>query len=366
MLLPFVRLILAVALLGLPLQPPSVVCAQGGAPAFGSFEVQKVAEGVYVTVRKDPLGLWFTANNVFLINDDDVIIVDANMTSAVTREVLAALRKLTDKPVRYVINTHWHEDHIIGNQVYRDAFPGVEFIGHVSTLADLPTVGASNRKQSVDGGSDLVKLLRDSAEKNQSLAGGELTAEERAGYGFTASLIEQYVAESSTFRILMPTLTVEDRLTLHRGSRVIDIRHLGRAHTAADLIVHLPKEGILITGDLVVHPVPLIGSTSFPAAYAETLEKLLSLRADILIPGHGPVMRDHSHVKLMIRLLSSVRVQVEAAVARGETLEQVRKAVDLEEFRKAFAGDSKFKSFLFLHYVTNSSIAAAYRQATKK
>lgn len=330
------------------------------------FEVRKLAEGVYAAIRKEPLGLWFEANVVFVINDDDVLVVDTNISHASAREVIAALRKLTPKPVRYVVNTHWHEDHIIGNQVWREAFPGVEFIGHASALKDLGATGAANRKQSVEGGPGLIKLMRDSLEKNKSLAGGELTDEERAGYAETARLVERYVAEAPRFQIIPPTLTVEDRLTLHRGNRVIEIRHLGRAHTAADLVVYLPKENIVIAGDLVVWPVPLVGSTSYPADYGATLVALLALRPAIIVPGHGPVMRDDAYVKLMVRLLAAIKQQVEAAVARGETLEQTRRSVNLAEFRQAFAGDSKFKGFIFANYVTGPAVAAAFRQASAK
>lgn len=330
------------------------------------LDVQQVAEGVYVAIRKEPLGLWFDSNVVFLINDQDVVVVDANISQTSAGEALAALRKLTTKPVRYVVNTHWHEDHILGNHVWRDAFPGVEFIGHESTLTDLPTTGAANRKQAVEGGPGLVKLLRDQVEKNQSLAGGDLTEEERAGYAETTRLIERYVAEAPQFQILLPTLTVADHLTLHRGNRTIEIRHLGRGHTAADLVVYLPKENLVLTGDLVVWPVPLIGSTSYPAEYAATLERLLALRPAAFIPGHGPVMRTDAYVKLMLRLLTSVAQQVEAAVARGETLDQTRKSVNLAEFRRAFAGDSKFKGFIFANYVTGPAIAAAYAQASAR
>ena len=331
-----------------------------------AFEVQKIAEGVYALIRKEPLGLWFEANNVFIINDDDVVVVDANISLASTKETLAALRKLTPKPVRYVVNTHWHEDHVIGNQVWREAFPGVEFIGHASALKDFPTTGAANRKQAVDGGPGLIKLLRDHLEKNKSLAGGELTDEERAGYAETARLIDRYVAEAPQFKVILPTLVVEDRLTLHRGDRVIEIRHLGRAHTAADLVVYLPGENIVITGDLVVWPVPLIGSTSYPADYGATLEKLLSLSPAVMVPGHGPVMRDGAYVKQMVRLLASIKQQVEAAVSRGETLEQTRKSVNIEEFRRIFAGGSKFKGFVFANYVTGPAVTAAFRQAPAK
>ena len=113
------------------------------------FEIVKVAEGVYAAIRKEPPGLTVNGNSIFIINDDDVIVVDTTLTPGSARAELAALRKLTSKPVRYVINTHWHDDHIMGNQVYRDAFPGVEFIAHARTREYLPTTGLSNRKMAM-------------------------------------------------------------------------------------------------------------------------------------------------------------------------------------------------------------------------
>src|SRR5262249_47735792 len=111
-----------------------------------NFEVQKLAEGVYAVIRKDLPGFMVDANNVFIINDDDVIVVDSNGAPSITKEVLAALGKLTNKPVKYVINTHYHDDHIRGNQVYKNAFPGVEFIAHSFAGEYLPNQGAVNRK----------------------------------------------------------------------------------------------------------------------------------------------------------------------------------------------------------------------------
>src|SRR5262245_48498248 len=100
------------------------------------FEIERVAEGVYAAIRTDPAGLMFDANSVFIINDDDVVVVDTNITTSSARASLAALRKLTSKPVSHVINTHWHDDHIIGNQVYREAFPDAQFIGQATMRDD--------------------------------------------------------------------------------------------------------------------------------------------------------------------------------------------------------------------------------------
>ncbi len=94
-------------------------------PAIASpdYEVQQISNDIYAVIRKEPPSLWFNPNTIFIIGKKDVVVVDSNISSEYTREVLAELKKLTDKPVKYVINTHWHEDHIIGNRVYREAFP---------------------------------------------------------------------------------------------------------------------------------------------------------------------------------------------------------------------------------------------------
>ena len=331
----------------------------------GEFTIQPLAEGVYAAIRKQPPLMSFDPNNVFIINEDDVIVVDANASLAATKELLAALRKLTSKPVRYVINTHWHDDHIIGNQVYREAFPNVEFIAHASTLSDRPIIGDSNRQQMLAGGKEYVAQLRKLIAENKSRTGAALGEEERLNYLSDIAWLERALAEAPNVKIIPPTLTVTDRLTLHRGARAIEIRHLGRGHTGADLIVHLPKEDILMTGDLVVWPVPLVGSTSFPAAYSATMEKLLAIPAKLIVPGHGPVMSDQEYPKLIARLLASLKEQTAAAVARGETLEQTRKSVNLVELRKLFIGDSAMRRILFSDYVTGAGIEAAHREATK-
>lgn len=334
--------------------------------SLADFDLQKLAEGVYAAIRKQPPLMSFDPNNVFIINEDDVVVVDANASLAATKALLAALRKLTNKPVKYVINTHWHDDHIIGNQVYREAFPNVEFIAHASTLTDRPAIGDGNRKQMLEGGKGYIKFLRERVAQNKSLAGGALSDEERINDQSDSAWLERALAEAPNVKILLPTLTLEDKLTLQRGARRIEIRHLGRGHTGADLVVHLPHEGILITGDLVVWPVPLVGSTSFPAAYSATLEKVLAIPANIIVPGHGPILRDHGYLRSVSRLLASLKDQTAAAVARGETLEQTRKSVNLAEFRQLFAGDSVLRRILFGDYVSGAGVAAAHREATAK
>ncbi|MGH9942514.1 MAG: MBL fold metallo-hydrolase [Pyrinomonadaceae bacterium] len=352
-------------LLALTLLTPLSALAQ-----FQNFELVKVAEGVYAALRTEPPGLTVDANCVFIINDEDVFVVDTSLTPGGAKEMLAALRKLTNKPVKYVINTHWHDDHIIGNQVYRDAYPGVEFIAHAKTREYLPTTGLNNRKLalSAQGYPGFIAFLRGRLEKNQSVAGGPLDEEERAVYASNIQIAERYMAEVPGAQIVLPTITVEDRLTLHRGGdRIIDILHLGRGHTSGDLVVHLPREGVVIAGDLVIWPVPYVGNPqSHPGEWGATLDKLLALRPTLIIPGHGPILRDDAYVRLMARLFASIKQQVESVVARGETLEQARKSVNLEEFQRLFAGDSRVRKEIFANYVAGAGVAAAYHDAATK
>lgn len=333
----------------------------------GNFAVQKLAEGVYAVIRQEPPGFMVDANNVFIINEEDVIVVDANGAPAITTQVLVALRKLTSKPVRYVINTHYHDDHIRGNQVYRAAFPNVEFIAHAFAREYLPKQGAQNRKNFLEGAPGFLTELKGFLARDKSPLGGELTAEERASLNGDIRLAELVLSEGSIAQTILPTITVTDRLTLHRSSRVIDIRHLGSGHTAADLVVHLPQEGILITGDLVVWPVPLVGNPqSRIGEWAGTLDQLRALRPTIIVPGHGPVLRDDAYLKTLSAMFASISKQVAAAMARGETLEQARKSVTLTEFQQQLAGDSPVRKLLFSNYVAAPAVAAAYEEAKAK
>jgi cyclase len=344
------------------------VPAHAARPRPAKFDVVKLAEGVYAAVRKDPPGFAVESNSLFVIGDDGVIVVDAQSNAAATRETLAALRTLTDKPVRVVVNTHWHDDHVVGNQVYAESFPGVQFVAHAATRAYLPAEGAANRRKWHEGGlSQFVELLRGFVRDNKSFGGGAIDDEERASYLSDISLGEGYMTVPAGYAPVLPTVTLEERLTLYQGSRAVEILFLGRGHTSGDVVVRLPRESVVAAGDLVVYPVPLVGSDqSHVSDWAATLEKLLALKASVILPGHGPLMRDDSYVRQVARLMDSVNGQTRAAVARGETPDAARKGVKLDEFRKLFAGESRVRNALFSMYVAGPAVASAYADATAK
>src|ERR1700676_230188 len=111
---------LAVVLLGI---------AASAVPAFSDesyFDFTQVAPGVYAVIAKNGA----SSNGAFIVNQDDVVVVDTQIRPSWARDVIAEIKKVTNKPVRYVINTHWHRDHVQGNQEYLDAYPGVTIIQH--------------------------------------------------------------------------------------------------------------------------------------------------------------------------------------------------------------------------------------------
>jgi len=333
-------------------------------PAY-KLEIQKLADGVYVAAHTELPSLLPDANSVFIINDEDAVVVDTNLTLESARASLEQLRKLTSKPVRFVINTHWHDDHVTGNQVYHDAFPSAEFIAHDETREGLMTESIANRKSMQEGAPQVVEQMKSQMAEGKSLFGGELTPSIRESHEGDLARVEQYLADTPKLQRVLPTITLTDRLTLHRGNRTIEIRYLGRGHSRGEVVVYLPQEKILVVGDLVSPTEPLIGDKSNVGEWIGTLEKLQQIPADTIIPGHGPVMRDDSKVARLHDMLVSLQQQVDRAVSRGETLEQARKSVDLSQFRKTFAGDDPLLNSLFSFYVSGPGVAKVYKESQK-
>jgi glyoxylase-like metal-dependent hydrolase (beta-lactamase superfamily II) len=348
----------------LPADPAGPVAQAGPPGPVRNFALETLTDGVVAVIRKDPAGLMVDANDVFIVCDEEVVVVDTNGSPSITREVLAALKRLTPKPVRYVVNTHYHDDHIRGNAVYRDAFPGVAFVAHPFARDYLPAQGAENRKSFLTGAPQFLEQLKGMLARNESLLGGELSAEERASMESDIALASAVLEDGAAAETVLPTITVADRMVLHRGRRSIEILALGSGHTAADLVVHLPEEGIVITGDLVAWPVPLVGSPqSHIAEWAATLGRIRDLHPKIIVPGHGPVLRDDRYLAALQEMFSAIASGAKTAAARGLTLEEARKAIDLKPFRDALAGDSRVRRILFSTYVAGPAVEAAFNEA---
>jgi cyclase len=330
--------------------------------AVGNVVVTPLGSNVYAAIRSEPLGLAVNANSLFVVNDDHVVVVDAQFTRQATQENLAALRRITNKPVRYVINTHWHDDHVAGNQVYRDTFPQVRFIAHRDTRADLIERGRTNRKGQVE----YAPPALDRFERLLGMGlGGDSTPSteaERASISSAVRIMRQYVAENAGYREELPDSLFDRRLTLTSGGRAVEVRWFGRGNTRGDAVTYLPNEGIVSTGDLVVAPIPF-GFGSYPTEWIAVLDSIKALRPRVIVPGHGPVMRDLTYVSTVQRMLVTAREQTLAAVAKGLSADSALAVVRLDSLRNDVAGDEKQMKVMFASFFRRPVVTRAYEEA---
>jgi cyclase len=327
---------------------------RGPAPG-NSHEVVEVAPGVYAVIRHWEAGS-ADGNSMFIINDSDVIVVDTGGYAADARSLIADIRKRTDKPVRYIINTHHHGDHTTGNEALLAAYPGAEIIGHVTT-----------RELSItDGPLDFAAFRKEIARIDQALATGKtsdgevLTPQHREHLELAKANFSFYIADNQGVKRIPPTLTITDDLVLHRAERTIEVRFFGEGHTPGDVVVYLPRERVAAVGDLVVQPVPFGGATNL-RAWPETLRAIRKLDVGVIIPGHGDIQRDFGYLDRQIALVESTWSQVKKAVEGGANLDATHKAVDGEALARAFGIVSAKDREEFDYTYLDPAVEAAFR-----
>ncbi|MDE2251130.1 MAG: MBL fold metallo-hydrolase, partial [Gammaproteobacteria bacterium] len=284
--------------LGVAQAHPLPRCAAG---ECSGFDWQPLGMGLYAAIRREPAGLLEHANSLVIVSDRDVIVVDAQMTPRASRQLIRAIRSVTRLPVRYVINTHWHDDHVFGSAAYARAYPGVSFISSAETRADLASRGADNRRQFVAALPDEMSLLRHHLEQGTALdwrdlskAGPPLDAATRQSYYSDLAQARSYLAEQARTPVVLPDTLVQSRLVLVRGAREIQVLRIGHAHTRGDVAVWLPRERVLATGDALSAIVPMAAPDADLREWRAILARLAALDARLIIPGHGPLQRDGS------------------------------------------------------------------------
>ena len=155
------------------------------------------------------------------------------------------------------------------------------------------------------------------------------------------------LGELESQRFILPDLTIEHGLTLHRDERQIQILFLGRGHTRGDLVVYLPRERIVVAGDLLTHPTLHIGSSSRPVEWLDSLRALDQLEFDIALPGHGAVIRNRDYLELMILLLEAVIEQVRAGLDQGLELAEIEAGIDVDQLEEEWVGDVRARAETF-------------------
>lgn len=321
------------------------------------FRLEQVAPNVYAFVANNSTHLVEDGNTTVIVTEKGVVVVDAPSTY-LSEKHLAEIRKLTKKPVIYLINTHFHGDHVFGNHVYRDAFPDMHIIAQDFTKDVSDRHNPQVINQLYHSGAAVLAHVRKAAEEGIGFDGKPLQGDDlqraKRDYAeflpvFTAAQRTVYVGADESF---------SDSLTLDLGDTTIKLMHFV-GHTKGDAVVYLPKQNILITGDLDIAPVPY-GFDDVTDSWIMGLETLMAMHADIIIPGHGEVQFDNSYMQLEHDLLQSLMKQAYQAAAVDASVDQFKKTVDLSDFKKTLVGDDPDKKWAWDNYFYDPAVTRAF------
>lgn len=231
----------------------------------------KLSEHAYAyTAEGDP-------NSGVIVGDDAVLVADAQATPAMARDVIARIRQVTDKPVHYVVLTHYHAVRVLGASAY-----GAREIIASEDTRDLIVERGEQDKASEIG--RFPRLFRD--------------------------------VESVPPGLTWPTLTFRERMTLWLGKLEVQILQLGRGHTKGDTVVWLPQERVLLSGDLVEFDAAAYGGDAYFGDWPATLDRLAALKPGVLVPGRGPALLGEERVAAGLASTRSFVSELFASVKR--------------------------------------------------
>ncbi len=331
-------------------------------PSARMFQTVEAAPGIYAFIAASTNGPIPSGNVVAIVGDDGVLVVDSGRFPTLARRMIAEIRAKTDKPVRYLVHTHWHLDHIASDEVFREAFPGMAIVTTDFTRRKIVEKQVPYLKDLVKTDEGYVEYLEGVVAKGKRRDGSPMSDELKRYLASQVTDIKLEAAELAGAAAVVPTLTFDRELRIYLGQREVRMAFLGKGNTAGDTVVFVPDAKVAVTGDLLVSPTPY-GYGCHPAAWIATLDALMASGATVIVPGHGPVMHDWSYAKKVSALLAEVRRQVEAQVKQGATLEQTQARVDLVAQKKIFAGDNFEQGAAFDDFFVRSAVDRAYQEA---
>ncbi len=279
----------------------------------------EVAPGVYFVVGTG--SIFVQSNCMVVVSDAEVLVVDSHVTPAAARALISSIGELTTKPIAWLVNSHYHFDHAHGNQV----FENVPIAGHEYTRMKLSGAVLEERTFASFSGA-LPGRVAAMKEALAAMPDGE----QKEAFAVRVAVQEAHVAAMDEVVPTPPDVTLRDKMTIHSGDRVLELHHVGRGHTGGDVVVYLPKEKVVFTGDLLYSRPSYMGD-GYVEEWPATLDRLKELDFDLVLPGHGPTFRDKSIIDKFQALLTTFWSQTSALQAQGVSAEDAAERIDLAE-----------------------------------
>ncbi len=327
---------------------------------FTSYETVKLADGIYAFIAPEDSSAFVSGNSVLIIGSDSALVVDSGHVPSLTRRMILDITHLTNKPVRFLVNTHWHPDHVTGNSLYREQWPGIAIVSTPGTQFEL--MRPDSLYDDLTEMNKYMPMLEQALASGKSADGKPLSDGERSYYSQILTEAKFMYPELKQTPHAPPTVTFDRTMTVELGGRKVDISFLGRGNTGGDAVIYVPDAKVLMTGDLVVAPTPFaIGS--FIDEWIVTMRALAAIDATTIVPGHGPVEHNKQYMSLVTGALQALSQQAHAAVKQGMSQEQFQKSVDMAKFRAQFVGTDETRGSIFDQYFVSPGAVRAYREA---
>lgn len=279
-------------------------------PRSKHFRLEQLQDGVYAAIHQD--GGWAISNAGIVDLGDLTLVYDTFRSTQPAFDLRLAAEQLTGKPVRLVINSHYHADHTWGNQVF---YPSADIISSLETRELIATKGQAGLESTREGAAQRLEAL----EKQYTEAEDEV---ERSRLGFWIAFFKGPVEALPMLEIIPPNLTFDDQFTIHGSHRQVELINYSGGHTSSDTILHLPDDKITFVGDLLwkdCHP-NLVDCS--PGALEGIQGQIAQTEPETLVPGHGNVgiLAD---LQLMVDYIADVDQIAEGLVLAGDGDEKI-------------------------------------------
>ncbi len=292
--------------------------AQAQTATASLFDIEKVSDGVFAALAK-PAALTNSNAAIFVLSRD-VLVVDAHSKPSAAASLIAQIKKeVTDKPVRYLVNTHFHWDHTQGDAAYKTANPQVQIIASDTTKQLLSQFQRDRLKESLDS----VPGLIDAAMARLSRA---KSAQERDWANDQLRQLRAYQAEMKSYPLELPTFTFAKTHVIKDASGELELAFNGRAHTAGDIQVFSPVKKVVASGDAIIGFLPNLND-GYPRPWPTTIDSVAAWKFDNIIAGHGPVQHGRERMGQFRNYIEDLTARVERAKKAGTALADLQKTI---------------------------------------
>jgi glyoxylase-like metal-dependent hydrolase (beta-lactamase superfamily II) len=360
---PHHGLLEAVLCLAIALEFGARARTQADVPEDFLHVAEQVVPGVHV-LRQPEANYWGAVGNVLVVEQaDGVVLVDSGASFGFGARVLEHVRRISDRPVKAVLITHWHNDHSLGVSAIVKAWPKAQVIATAATREALASGRTGWPLEPGAGMQPLVEETREmEADASTFAADPARPAPERDRWRRIARKQEQRRRDGPGTHVVLPTEIVTDKLVLDDPAAPVEALFLGRANTSGDLVAWLPRQRVVATGDVVVSPVPFMFNI-YPAEQVAVLEGIKGLGFAHLVPGHGAPQHDQRYVDTLIAFIQAARGEAARLAAAGG--KPAESTLDMDAWRVRLAGADAWHTRWFDDYAAAPLMDSAFREATK-